>query len=192
MKHSFYFNFIIFVIISTIINSKSTFAQSNEVAKNVLDYFLELPNEYFVCEMAKIYNKAERNTLIKHKNVKNGFIKAEADIGNIEVALFKDKIKNRDILAVFAQCGPGCMCQKTGFLVQNTNLTWQNITDEIFPSEAQISKFIFNDENRDIFYKFIIPEFGTTIKVLEWDTEEHLCNLKWESGKFMLKKKDAQ
>lgn len=191
MKFFLYlFQIILTALFFVFIKSNNAIAQNPSVSKSVLDYYLEMPNDYFVCEMAKIYSKAERSNLIKHQNIKNGFIKAAADIGNIEIALFKDKIKKRDILAVFAQCGPGCMCQKTGFLVQKNDLTWDNITDEIFPSDAQINKFIFDDENKDVFYKFIIPEFGTTIKVLDWDTEAHLCNIKWENGKFILRKKE--
>ena len=44
--------------------------------KNILDYYLLLPEKYFGCELPPKASQSERLSAIKHQNIKIGYIKS--------------------------------------------------------------------------------------------------------------------
>lgn len=153
--------------------------------QNIMDYYLLLPADYFFCDAsASDDNEAFRKKVLIHQNIKNGYLKAQPqEFYTLEVALFKNKKSNENIIAAFIQCGDGCMCNAMDFLVWNqTKNLWENISQQVFPSYDQISKKINGEES----IKYVLPEFGTTIVGKHAETEKTLIEIKWNGERFVL------
>ncbi len=162
------------------------------VTKNIVDYYLLLPNEFFACDAGDFKDTKEfRLKSIQHKNIKNGYLLAKIDNGMqfpLEVALYKDKINKRDIIAISIDCGPGCMCNVFKLLALDKKGEWE-ILENILPvqeMEKMIEKLQKKSES-ELFPAFVLPEFGTTIKVIDSETKNHLYELIWQGGKFQVK-----
>lgn len=157
-------------------------------AKTVLDYYCLIPDEFFQCEDDVKITRNYKLNQIKYKNIKAGYIRAESERNPMEVALFKDIKSNKDVVAVNIKCGPGCMCNRFALLQFDANGKAINITASIFPNENLIWKKI---KRTDVdAYEFILPEVGTTIKVVHADTGEELAQIFWRDGKFVLQQKN--
>jgi hypothetical protein len=208
MNQKFYIVIVLVLIIASCTNSKSKQGdkekqttsknkpQKSSIDKNkphktpgnVKDYYFLLPSKYFICDaMEDNDNKENRRKAIKHQNIKNGYIKAKPqEFYDLEVALFKNREENKDIIATFIQCGAGCMCNVTDFLLyDNKTGKWKNITSKIFPSFSEIDKVV--DEPSLLMYK--LPEFGTTIEGIGENTGKTEIKSAWDGKEFAIKGK---
>ncbi|MBN2089221.1 hypothetical protein JW964_06395 [candidate division KSB1 bacterium] len=160
--------------------------------KNIVDYYLTLPGEYFVCDAGAVQDTKDfRTKCIQYKNIKNGYLRAKVDNGMqypLEVALYKDRINKRDIIAVSIDCGPGCMCNVFKLLTLDKKGQWE-VIENILPiqeMEKTLEKALEKSEN-ELFPAFVLPEFGTTIKVIDSESKKLLYELIWQGGKFQIK-----
>ncbi len=162
--------------------------KQRKTSGNIKDYYFLLPGKYFICDaMEANDNKENREKSIKHQNIKNGYIKAKPqEFYDLEVALFKNREENKDIIATFIQCGAGCMCNVTDFLLyDNKTGKWENITSEIFPSFSEIDKVV--DEPSLLMYQ--LPEFGTTIEGVNENTGKTEIKIGWDGKEFAVERK---
>lgn len=149
------------------INTSSEFYLKKN--KNIEDYYLNIPdNGYFSCEFQSESNKEWRKKHIIKRNIKNGYLLAtDSSDFTIELALFKDKKKQRDIIAVFSRsCNVGGQCPPQYHFWTLESGHWKNITDEVFEID-KITKQIETNSNSIIGFK--LPEFGTNIIVINCD-----------------------
>jgi hypothetical protein len=154
--------------------------------KNIEDYYLNIPsNGLFNCEKSIIPNQEFRKKNIVKKDIKNGYILAtDSSDFKLEMALFKDKIKNRDVIGVFSRpCNIGEQCSSSYEFWTVLENKWKNITNEVIGIE-----YITNtiEKEKGILLGFRLPEIGTNISVVDCDnvTETGIF-LKWKNGKFI-------
>ncbi|MCI4667970.1 MAG: hypothetical protein MRZ79_07395 [Bacteroidia bacterium] len=159
---------------------------------NIKDYYLALPESFFGIdcdESAPIKNLIEaRKKGIAYQNVKSGYLRDEfhPDERKWSYALFKDRVKNRDIVAYSPindmadyPCGRPDF---QGFYELNTWGLWENVTKEVIDIEYLEKKLGFQD------FLLVLPEYGTTIKIQRYGSlEKSYGNLLWKNGKFVLK-----
>ena len=185
--HSNRFNFFIILFISIIILFLVVTGFAKSKRKNVLDYYLLLPDEYFFCEFTPKITKEHKRQQIIRKNIKNGFILSKSEGFDMEVALFRYKRGGRsiDIIAVNIRCGAGCMCNRFEFLAMRNDGSWKKVTANIFPSEQQIVKKL--KTKNEVILEYYLPEFGTTVKVFNSITKKLLIKLYWRDSRFVFK-----
>jgi hypothetical protein len=150
---------------------------------DVLDYYLQLPEELFRCELETTVSAEYRQKQIQRLNQKNGFILARSEGYPMEVALFRDQVNGRDIVAVNIYCGDGCMCNKLEFFVLTAAGDWQSVRESVFPAEDEIDKAL----KRDSGWEYRLPEFGTTITIVERNTGKVILQLPWLNSRFVIK-----
>lgn len=146
---------------------------------DVLDYFMAIPDEYFLCEIEQSFSTAQREQAITYKNIPNGYLKAQfEELSDLQVALFKNKINGKNYLAFVNECGPGCMCNKRHFLVYEDG-KWTDQFHTVFPDLSTLG---------DVDQLAIrLPEKGTTIDVYHIDDpDKSVAKLIWNDGVFKL------
>lgn len=152
--------------------------------KNILDYYLALPDEYFKCELSPSITRAYKEKLIVRKNIRNGYIQARSEGYPMEVALFTDDYLKLSMIAVVIRCGEGCMCNRFAVLSLAGNGAWSDNTSHVFPTEKQIAAAL---KKPDTVYEFLLPEVGTDIKVVDTATKKVLLTIGWSGGMFQIK-----
>lgn len=156
--------------------------------RNVLDYYLLLPDRLFSCELPPKSAKNERLASLKKKNIQSGYLEATVEGTPMQIALFKDKKNKRDVIGVVINCGAGCMCNDTSFLEYTPDKKWKDanvIPDQYIKIHQEMTK----KEKRDVFLYFDLPEKGTTIPIKDLVTGKTVLWFKWQDGKFVLVKK---
>jgi len=159
------------------------------IKRNILDYFLALPVDYFKCNSTDFQDSREqRLAVIKHKNIQTGYIRAEFPGYSLELAIFHEGVQLQDILAVVIECGPDCDCNTTEFLKIGQDGQWKRI-ENILPLEEMdaLEKSIQAKSNSQIYRYLKLPEFGTVIKVFDSKTGEQQYELYWLDGKFAVR-----
>ena len=158
--------------------------------KSILDYYLLLPDYIFECELPFEHSEATRLNAISYKSIKNGYIKAQTDEGEFTVVMFKDRQKNRDIIAI-TKCGAGCQCFENTYLEFDAEeKSWTDASD-VMPSGEEfenIGRELEAASGQEVWPLFILPEHGTTIKVVDDFSEDRreLYELVWSDGKFRI------
>lgn len=160
--------------------------------KNILDYYLLLPDFIFECEIPFEQTESARMDAISYKSIKNGFIKGETGEGKFTAVLFKDRLNNRDIIAI-VRCGAGCQCFENVYLsLDQGNSLWKDASD-VMPSLEEFEKLgaeLDEKFGQEVWPLFILPEYGTTITVVDDFSEDQtvLYKLVWANGKFTIEK----
>lgn len=150
---------------------------------SVLDYYRELPADVFQCEADAAPDPAARERLIVHRNIPHGYIRATVEGFPLEVVLFRERDTTRDIVAVSLECGDGCMCRRLDFLVRDAD-GWRSVRAEVFPAAEAIEAAL----GRDAGYAFLLPETGTTIRVVDTESRALLLTLPWDGRRFHISK----
>jgi hypothetical protein len=163
-------------------------ATARKKAMDVLDYYCALPDEYFQCELSSPVSKEARIKQIVKKNVKNGYISAKSEGFPMQVALFTDSHLKLDIIAVNIACGEGCMCNKFALLSHSEGGKWTEVTADIFPRNDELIKAVKAKTGRDdVSFEYVLPEFGTAIKVVDSSSKKQLVEIQWSGGQFFIK-----
>jgi hypothetical protein len=168
---------------------KIGFSQQSNSARNVEYYYLSLPADYFICDLPDYIDTPNgRTNSEKVKDIKNGYIEAETANGTLYVVLFKNKVLNKDIIAVSLDCGPGCMCSVFTFMEYTASGEWAAV--EVIPWE-QIEPYVQEISEKggmEVFPSYVLPQYGTTIIANDYETKKKLFELKWDGQKFSLVK----
>jgi|WetSurMetagenome_2_1015567.scaffolds.fasta_scaffold109700_3 hypothetical protein len=168
---------------------KIGFSQQSTTARNVEDYYLLLPVDYFMCDVPDFNDSPSgRIKSEKVKDLKNGYIEAETATGNLFVVLYKNRILNKDIIALSLDCGPGCMCSVFTFMEYTTAGEWAAV--EVIPWEP-IETYVQELSEKggmEVFPSYVLPQYGTTIIANDYETKKKLFELKWDGQKFSLVK----
>lgn len=153
--------------------------------KTVVDYYLQLPDEYFQCETVKILRQKDKLSQIKRKDVKKGYILASTSDGGIpiEIALFTDDYMGIKVLAVNVRCRWGCMCRKLDFFFVSDGKLMKSEGEGLFPEIEDIEKAAGITGG----YEFIIPEGSRNIKVASEESGKVLLTIDWSGGTFNIK-----
>ncbi|MBX7147450.1 hypothetical protein K1X76_00065 [bacterium] len=172
------------LIYFTILLSSLTFLAHAKEPQNILDYYLLLPEKYFACELPPEASSSQRMAAIQHQNIKNGYIKTISEGFPMEIALFKMKKTQQNMIAVTVSCGAGCMCNKQDFLIYTSN-KWEETKP--LPNNLQIlHEKLAQQKGREIFPYYKLPETGTTIEVHDSEKPELLYKLLWQDDKFVI------
>ncbi|MES2836969.1 MAG: hypothetical protein V4667_05565 [Bacteroidota bacterium] len=159
---------------------------------NIEQYYYKINKNVFLCDgIENTISDAERKKLIVTLDNKNGYIKAKPRVGDLQIALFKNKTLKKDFVLVNLTCGAGCMCNTLVFYeaiadgnLKPTSSLFPN--DEIDKENQKWQKQLNTDE---LFTAIVLPQFGTLIKVINDDNGEHLYNLKWNGSAFLVQQK---
>lgn len=150
---------------------------------NVLDYYLALPMNYFVCDnYAYQDSKEARLKLIQKKNIPNGYIKAAPGGFELEVAFYADKKLNVSCAVATIACGAGCQCSRFDVYQAGKDGKLVDVTKSLFPDDKVIYKA---SKGNPVEYK--LPEIGTAITVIDSLTGKAVCTIDWVGGKFVVK-----
>jgi len=182
------FHFLVFIIaVSSFESITSLDAEAAGGEKTVLDYYLELPDEYFQCETANILQRKDKLSLIKKKDLNKGYIQASILDGGypVEVAIFKgtDDYMGITVLAVNVRCTSGCMCRRLDFFFITDGKLAKVEGDFLFPKTEAIEKAAGRTEG----YEFILPGDGKNIKVAEEGSGKEIFVIEWSEGSFNIK-----
>lgn len=158
--------------------------------KTILDYYLALDPMIFSCEDQRVTNPspAWRKKQITLIDLRNGYLQARYDNANgqgpiFEMTVFKDKLRQQDIVAVNRACGEACQCKEFNFQTMDVHGNWHNYKD--FPF-AKIDEIL---SKKDVDYDLQLPRFGTEIKVVNSATDKPMMRVQWISGRFVLLEK---
>jgi len=164
--------------------------------KTILDYYLLLPKSLLEAE-SEIINDSKEFRLEKANsdnpnhgrvNIKSGYLIASPDIW-LKMAVFKDRINRKDIIAIEFGCGPppNMYCDYGFIEFDSEKLIW-SINKNVFPWDKFEKIYLeqSKDDNIEPFIpNLIIPEFGTDIKMVDaWNTEKTVYTFKWNGQKF--------
>jgi len=151
----------------------------------VLDYYLALPEAYFMCETTPNVTREYREKQIVRKNISSGYMEAKSEGHPMQVALFTDNKLNVSCVVLSITCGAGCMCNRFAILQAGEKMELTDVTEKIFPNEKEI--FRAAGKNRDYSLEYKLPEYGTVIKVVDSMTGKALCNIHWSGGRFVIR-----
>lgn len=169
----------VFTIFLWLVGCNLVFTQLVE-AKTVLDYYFELPDNLFRCDLNPNINKKYKSSLLTHQNIPNGYLTAQVEENQLQVAIFKDKTHQRDIIAVFLECGEICACGHRHFFTPNDQ-DLKEVTANFLPKmEESVQK-----RCKDCEIEYKLPEFGTTIEVIDIHANKPILKFEWEAGKFV-------
>jgi len=178
-----YISLLLFIIsISDVVMLK---AEPVTGEKNIVDYYLQLPDEYFFCETLIIPDRKDKLSLIKKKNLKDGYILASTKDGDfpLETALFTDDYMGLKLIAVNVRCGSGCMCRKLDFFFVSDGKLMKSANDYLFPKNDEIEKAAGIKDG----YEFSLPGDGKYINVIDGDSGKVLLKIEWSGGTFNIK-----
>ena len=170
--------------------------------KNVLDYYLLLPKQLLIGELGitdkrdtkefRLNSIKQENPAYGRVNIKAGFLVASPD-AFIKMALFKDRLNNRDILSIVLGCGePPVQYCDFGFVVfDKSSLKWY-VNKEVFPWKkfyAKCDSITSAYTGTEYFLpNIILPEFGTTISVIDaWNGENSVFKIDWTGKQFVVR-----
>lgn len=153
--------------------------------KTVIDYYFQLPDEYFQCETANILSRKDKLSQIKRKDLKKGYILASTSDGGtpVEIALFTDDYMGIKVIAVNVRCGSGCMCRKLDFFFVSDGRLMKSEVEGLFPNLADIEKAAGVTGG----YEFVIPEGSKNINVAAEKSGKILLTIEWSGGTFNIK-----
>jgi|WetSurMetagenome_2_1015567.scaffolds.fasta_scaffold109700_2 hypothetical protein len=157
--------------------------------RNIEDYYLLLPLDFFNCDSVNyIDSKQARVSIERVKDSKNGYIEAHTSKGSLYIDLYKNKIQNRDIIAVSLDCGPDCKCSILKFIEYNENGTWTDVDIVPYESIKSYINELSEKAGNKIIPSYILPQKGTTIVANNYFSKQKLFDLKWDGQKFSLVK----
>ncbi|MBP7738409.1 MAG: hypothetical protein KA369_20710 [Spirochaetes bacterium] len=160
-------------------------AGAQQKQKSVMDYYLDLPDEAFYCEMKpENLSKEFKKKQIRKSNLRAGYILARSENMPLEVALFTDAYLGITVVAVNRVCGEGCMCNYFRLLRPSGKGAWADF--DAFPSSDEIMKAAGLTEPD---YELVLPEIGTDIRVVSRDKKKLLALIGWSGGQFAIKRK---
>jgi len=160
-------------------------AGAQQKQKSIMDYYLDLPDEIFYCEIKPDNLSREfKKKQISKSNLRAGYILARSENMPLEVALFTDAYLGITVVAVNRPCGEGCMCNYFRLLRPTGKGTWADF--DAFPSPDEIMKAAGLTEPD---YDLVLPEIGTDIRVVSRDAKKVLALIGWSGGQFAVKKK---
>ena len=158
--------------------------------RNVLDYFVALPEYLFQCDLADWTDTTTRKNRIRYQNLSAGYIRAEYDDEqDLVVVLFKDRMNHNDIIAVapkqkncFAElpCGPS-----RRFFILNKDGGWVDYSESLQAVLGKEDGEVWKLWNK--FYQIELPEKGTDILLYRCATNggfEIAARLSWQGDHF--------
>jgi hypothetical protein len=179
----------IFFIIVCIVIAGISSAQDSKKKMTIEDYYLALPSNYFLCDQSdEVYSVKNKLAGITLSDLKNGYLEAQAGSFKLKVTLFKDKEKNKDIIAVYMNCGLGCMCNAFDFLTYKGNEEWEPADVFDWKLVDEYIAAVSEKTGKEVYIQYELPRIGTTIKGFDINTKKQLCEMKWEKGRFTLVK----
>lgn len=172
--------------------------------KTILDYYLLLPSGLIHSGMNSQYGPLDSfnyriqlsQKSLSKVNIKNGFLRVDTENDAfLFIALFKDAENKLDIIAYVLGCGelPVQSCDY-GFMIFDSNRkVWKN-ANYVFPFKEMDRKCLKIEKKKKWYDEKVVspylglPEFGTTIRILDaYSNEEHLLfKAKWNGKKFQI------
>lgn len=178
---------VFFCLVSLIMISLTASAQTS-TPKSIEDYYYLLPQDYFLCDEADFTDSRDaRKKAIILSDISNGYLTAKTANGTLYVVMFKDKTAKVDHIALYLNCGLGCMCNVFDFLNYNAESGWTPASG-IMPWEEIEKYLVMRDQkySTETFPIYTLPQYGTTIKARDAADDSPLFDLKWSGQKFQM------
>lgn len=153
---------------------------ASKASRDVYDYYMMLPRHLFECEVeSDLVDVASRDAAIAERLIPDGYLEIRADPGLFQVALFKDRAHQRDVMGVALNCGAGCMCNRSEFLTWNVSEERWAVLD-VLPADAIQARV-----GADVLWWPRLPKKGTSLDIVGEDGNK-LISLSWRDGRFVL------
>jgi hypothetical protein len=195
--------------ITNAISKQSLNAWQREIAtkdkKDIEDYLLLLPKRLLEAETpirddSKDFRLKSATGSRGRTNKKAGFLTASPN-ARITMALFKDRVSNKDIIAVVVGCGaPPIQYCDYGFLEFNSTTQLWKINGDVFPwsqfnkqckaieAKRNAADKKSGEKSEYFIPNIVLPEVGTTINVVDaWDSSTPEFKITWNGQKFEIK-----
>lgn len=156
-------------------------------AKNISHYYYLLPSHFLDCEQSGFQTLKSRESEIKIKDIKNGYIQF---LGNSEITVFKNRKMGIDIIAVqIGGSGAANTCGSVNSLFQLIPecSIWIK-RDHLLPENCTHDQLYEKYSDEDILPYFDLPQQGLIIKVLDENSTKEMKKLKWNGEKFIVQK----
>jgi hypothetical protein len=151
---------------------------------NIRDYFLLLPSSILDCENSGFKTNVSREKIINKTDIVNGYM---SFFKTSEIALFKDRKHNIDIVAIqIGKCGAGSTCNfNTIMQFDKIKKIWIS-REDLLPVGCTHSELYdkYIDNGKCPYFK--LPEKGLKIKVLDESTADLICEFGWNGSRFMI------
>jgi hypothetical protein len=151
--------------------------------KTVLDYFYLLPQSYFEFPKSQLnsYLYSEGFNMLTTVDEKNDYLRMAGDAAQVSIYMALFRHKGRVLVGIYADGEGGGDLD----LMRYENGKWKDVTKSMLP--------VPYNEN----YHYIIPRYGTTIKVTTGNKEDNweeygrgkrVYDLVWTNGKFKVRR----
>lgn len=154
--------------------------------KNVLDYFREIPDKFFMNVSLK--DREEGLDVLDIDNYYLDFSPLTWD-GNGSFAIFIKPDGGFVFVGEMKGCGPAC--EQDIFFLEKRGDKFVDVEKNILPEidfSKQEEEFLKSDPDAPFIPLFIIPRYSTTVEIREQFSDELLNSLIWKGGKFVLDK----
>jgi len=187
MKKIYTYNFFVLIAIMffTTIPADVYSAEDVTAEKNIVDYYIQLPDQFFQCETENMLRKKDKLSLIKKKNLKSGYILASTIDGGfpLEAALFTDDYMGIKLMVLNLRCPSGCKCRRLDFFFVSDGSPMKSDNEFLFPKKEDIEKAAGKTDG----YEFVLPGDGKTIHVRDEFTGKVILKIEWSGGTFNIK-----
>lgn len=158
---------------------------SKKLNKNIYDYYLLLPDEFFDCETGKIFGEKDRKEQIRDIDIKNGYIEFN---GNFTMALFKDVKNKKDFIAITNNTsGRGTTCGGYNTIMEYLpdGKVWKYRND-LLPSEKEEEPYFnnFYQDSVEMNPCFKLPKVGLVVSLKDELLNRTIYNMKWNGSRF--------
>jgi len=187
MKKIYIYNFFVLIAIMFLTTISVDVYSAEDVTgeKSIVDYYIQLPDQYFQCETENILRKKDKLSLIKKKNIKSGYILASTIDGGyaLEAALFTDDYMGIKLMVLNLRCPAGCKCRRLDFFFVSDGRPMKSNNEFLFPKKEDIEKAAGRNKG----YEFVLPGDGKNINVTDEFTGKVLLTIEWSGGTFNIK-----
>ena len=176
MKRSFFVGLILLTVCSWV-----------KAQMTVEDYYHLISSDYFLCDQTLMEDsKVGRRNLLRISDKANNYIEAELSLATLYVTIYRDKEVKKDIVFVYANCGPGCECNFLELRYYYEDGEWESAADK-FPFD-QIEEYIDQLSTQlgyNVYYDLRIPQKrNVNIEAYEHASDHKLFDLVWDGKRF--------
>lgn len=147
--------------------------------KSVYDYFVEIPDQYFLD--LSVEDRTGNITTLDEENYFIAFAPFMLD-GNGSFTIF---LSGGEQLFAIETKGCGPLCQQSVYFLKKSGDKYIDVTDQYMPT-IDYEKLKEESENEPFNPIFYLPRFGTEIEVRDQMSDKLLHKLKWSGGTFIL------
>lgn len=150
------------------------------VNRSILDYYYIWPGT--------THTEAKESTEFLIKDEKNGFVRTKAAGAVVEYALFRRTDGSAIMVRAENYCGTGRCATAEISVHEYADSGWKDITNKVFPDQTELENRVHTKSPfaRKRGYQYKLPQFGTTIKIVEGSDGKSIYELVWKNDQFVV------